>query len=210
MPGNAARSRRLDLLAITRFLGLIEGRLQVPIPKAWEETVKSAMGYGRKRIWFPPRLDLAMAARNDGQWPLERNGTHWLVKKVNQSIKIPADDHDPATDASVACASEWAYVAVYDSLSDAYRLFAVDQHSGSVIWSSKVWGRSSVSPPGVIVGRSGSDWHFANTRLSGEMLVVFGFSGQALYVEAFDRKTGKNRCRFSTAYFEFDAFPPRK
>lgn len=37
-----------DILAISRFLGLIEGRLQVPIPKTWEETVKCATGYGRK------------------------------------------------------------------------------------------------------------------------------------------------------------------
>jgi outer membrane protein assembly factor BamB len=90
-----------------------------------------------------------------------------------------------------------------------YRLFAVDQGTGKVVWSSKVWGSSKVWPRGVIAN-SGPDWHFVSMRPSGGTLVVFGLSGTGIYVEAFDRKTGENRCRFSTAYFDFDAIAPRK
>jgi hypothetical protein len=199
-----------DLLAITRFLGLIEGRLQVPIPKTWEETVKSATGHGQKNIWFPPRPDLALAARRGERWPLERDGAHWLLKNERRLIKLPAEAGlGLVSNATAECAGESVYVAVYGSLSDAYRLFALHQDNGQIMWSSKVWGPSKVWPRGVIVNISGSDWHVVTMRASDEMLTVFGFSGRAVYVEAFDRKTGENRCRFSTAYFAFDAAPPR-
>jgi hypothetical protein len=200
-----------DMLAIARFLGLIEGRLHVPIPKAWEEAVKSARGLGQKNIWFPPRMDLAMAARSDGQRPLERHGAHWQVKTNNQLIELPADDGVwPFGNATVECAGKLNYVAVYGGLSDACKLFAVDQIRGKVIWSSNAWGKSKVRLSDVAANNSGSDWHYVMMRLSGEWLVVFGFSSRALYVEAFDRTTGENRCRFSTAYFDFDPIKPRK
>jgi hypothetical protein len=190
-----------DLLAITRFLGLVEGRLQVPVPKTWEEALKSAMGYGPKSIWFP-RSDGVLVERFHEEWRLERDGAHWLLKKDNRLIKLPIEDHSgPIENASVVCAGEWWYVALYGSFSQ-YKLFAVDQGTGKVMWSSHVWGTTKVYPPGIIGFGSGSDWHVATLRLSGETLVVFGFSGCAVYVEAFDRKTGENRCRFSTAYFE--------
>jgi hypothetical protein len=199
-----------DLLAISRFLGLIEGRLHVPIPKTWEETVKSATGRGQRNIWFPPRSDLLLPERNF-EWLVERDGAQWLVKKDSQLIKVPAgNDLGPLSRARVECTRERAYVAVYGSLSDAYPLIAVDQANGKVLWSSKVWGTSKVWPRGIIVNTSGSDWHVVTMRSSSETLVIFGFSSRAVYVEAFDRNTGENRCRFSTAYFDFDTIAPRK
>jgi hypothetical protein len=196
-----------DLLAISRFLGLIEGRIRVPIPKTWEETVRSVQGHGQRNIWFPPRPDLVLVARRSEQWLVERDGAHWLVKKGSQLIKFPAEDGlGPVSYATAECAGEWAYVAMYDTPS-AYRLFAIDQGNAKVMWSSKVWGTSKVWPRGVIVN-SGPDWHAVSIRSSGEALGVFGFSSRAVYVEVFDRKTGENRCRFSTAYF--DERPPRE
>jgi len=191
-----------DLLAITRFLGLIEGRLQVPIPKTWEETVKAAHGRSQRSIGFP-RSDLVLVARaSEEKWRVERDGAHWLVKKDSQLIKLPAEDAlGWVLHATVECAGEKAYVALYGA-PFAYTLFATDKSNGKVIWSSKVWGPSKVWPPGVIVNTSGSDWHVVTTRSSGETLVVFGFSGSAVYIEVFDCKTGENRCRFSTAYFD--------
>jgi outer membrane protein assembly factor BamB len=195
---------RPDLLAITHFLGLIKGRLQVPIPKTWEKALKSAQGYGPRRIWFEG------SERMKDEWLLQWDDPHVLVKKGRQSIKLPAEAVlEPASHVTVERAGKWAYVAVYSSLPDSdYKLFAIEEASGKVIWSSHVWGTSRVNPPGVLMGYSGHDWHVASMRLTGEMLVVFGFSSGAVYVEAFDRETGKNRCRFSTAYFE--RVSPRK
>jgi hypothetical protein len=97
---------------------------------------------------------------------------------------------------------ETIYVAV--TKEDGYSLFGVERASGKVIWSSDVFGKSQVKPRGaVIVGRTGSDWHVVSMRITDELVVVFGFSSQAVYSEAFDRRTGAVRCRFSTAYFDF-------
>jgi hypothetical protein len=198
-----------DLLAVSRFLGLIEGRLQVPIPMSWQETVMSAKGYGQQRIWFP-RSDLVPAERAREPSLVERDGARWLVLKDNESIKLPSTERlAPLSHASAECAGEWAYIALYDSLnSSSYRLFAIDRTNGRVAWSSKVWGLSTVVPRGAVMNTSGSDWHVVIIRLSPETLAVFGFSFRAAYVEVFDRKTGENQCRFSTAYC--DAVATRK
>ena len=76
-----------DSLAISRFLGLIEGRIQISIPKTWEQAVKSARGHGQKRIWFDSS-HLLTAKGGTEQWVVDRDGAHWLVKKrqpVDQS-----------------------------------------------------------------------------------------------------------------------------
>jgi hypothetical protein len=188
-----------DLLAISRFLGLVEQRLRVPVPKTWAEALKSVAGYGQKDIWF----QLVQAGRK-GDWRIKRDGAHLRVKRGIRSIKLPAGIVlEPASYATAECVGEWAYVAVYSALPDSrYTLFAIDQGNGKVRWSTTVWGTSRIRPRGVItVGYSGSDWHVVETRSSAETLAVFGFSGSAVYVEVFDRKTGENRCRFSTAYF---------
>ncbi len=194
---------RPHLQAISLFLGLIEGRLEVSVPKTWEDALKSARGHGPKRIWFP-RWDGVLVERRKAKWLLERDGNHLLVKNDKQLIKLPEGTVlEPASHVTVELAGEWVYAAVYSSLPDSdYKLFAIEQATGKLLWSSHVWGTSRINPPGVLVNHSGSDWHVATMRLSGETLVVFGFSGSAVYVEAFDRKTGENRCRFSTAYLE--------
>jgi hypothetical protein len=41
-----------DSPAVSRFLGLVEGRLRVPIPKTWAETLQSSAGHGQKSTSF--------------------------------------------------------------------------------------------------------------------------------------------------------------
>ncbi len=192
-----------ESLALSRFLRLIEGRLQVPLPKIWAESIKSARGYGPKNIWFPVSWDLVPSVEQRNKpWLLERHGAHWRVRNGSQVIKLPEEYFwEPASTATVKCDGEWAYVAVYSEQPDSkYILFAHDQGSGKIMWCSEVWGTSRIWPPGVIVGYSGSSWHVVTIDLTEETLVVFGISGTVVYVEVFDRKTGENRCRFSTAY----------
>ena len=83
------------------------------------------------------------------------------------------------------------YRAIVDNKEDGYSLFGVERASGKVIWSSDVFGKSQEKPRGaVIAGRTGSDWHVVSMRISDDLVVVFGFSGLAVYFEAFDRRTG--------------------
>jgi hypothetical protein len=192
-----------DLLAVSRFLGLVEGRLQTPIPKTWAETLCSSAGHGQKSIAFRAPLDLVGAESMSGGWLVERDGARWLLKAERRVINLPPEvvALDPVSRGTVKFTRERAYVAVYSSLPESkYKLFAIDPGTGKVEWSSDVWGTSRVWPRGVIVAGSGHDWHVVTIRSTGGTLVLFGISRWAVYIEVFDRKTGENRCRFSTAY----------
>ena len=189
---------RPDPLAITRFLGLIEGRLRVPVPKEWEAFLMSARGRDRNHIYFLPG-EREQIERQAPNWTLEREGANWLVKQDKQVIKIPAArKSDGLSDAAVERVGNCAYVALYGPFK--YKLFAIDQNDGRIMWSSTVWGASKVWPPGVFVMYSGGGCYHVNICSSGETLVVFGLSDLAMYIEVFDRATGLNRCRFSTEY----------
>ncbi len=184
-----------DAQAISRFLGLLEGRVRCPIPKAWEASVKSAKGRSQGRISFtrPERQERLLTGRR----PLERVGQLWAVKMDGQLIKLPAADGLGIVDcASVELAAEKAFVALYGWPPTPYRLFAVDRESGKVLWSSKAWAA------GNWLNYSGQGWHDVFVRFAGETLTVFGIAGSTVYVEAFDDKTGECRWRFSTAYFD--------
>ncbi len=185
--------------AISRFLGLVEGRVQIPIPEVWEATVKSAKAYSRRPIGFSyPKLLKRPTTEH-----LKRDGDQWIVKTGSQSIRVPVEDRlGPVDNAAVQFAGEMAYVALYGWPPIPYRLLAIDRGNGKVIWSSKVWGA------GGLRDYEGQGWHVAEMRWAGETLAVFGISEGAAYIEVFDKKTGENRCRFSTAYFA--AIAPRK
>jgi hypothetical protein len=194
-----------DPPAISRFLGLVEGRLRVSIPKSWGDALHSAGGYSQKHISFNV-LDPAFAEHRAGDWLLRQDGADWLLERGWQSIKLRAEleiDLLMVTCGTVERAGERAYVAVYSSLPESkYSVFAINQRTGHIRWSAEAWGSSRVWPPGLIVGYSGHYSHAVTMRSTDETLVVFGISDNAVYVEVFDRLTGENRCRFSTAYFD--------
>jgi hypothetical protein len=186
-----------DAQAIARFLGLIEGRLQIPITLAWEATVKSTRGYGRGAIWFscPKIVEKSMALHR----PV-RHGDQWIVEKDGQTIKLAVEDRfGPVDSAAVLPADKAVYVALYGSRPHPFRVLAVDRDKGNVIRSYEVWAA------GGLVDYQGRGWHHVEMHLTGETLTVFGISDGELYIEAFDRMTAKNRCRFGTAYFDASA-----
>jgi hypothetical protein len=184
-----------DGLAISRFLGLLEGRLQFPIPQAWEASIKAAKGYRQRDIGFP-RSKVAERALTT-QTPLRRVGSLWLVKEGRELIKLPADKVLGRVNvATVVLSNERAYVALYGWPPSPFRLFAVARGSGEVVWSSKVWAA------GDWLSYSGPGWHDVFMCSAGETIAVFGNCGTTVYIEAFDKKTGECHCRFSTAYFD--------
>jgi hypothetical protein len=190
-----------DKEAISRFLGLLEGRIQFSIPGEWEAAVKSARAYHRRDFRFsrPERGEQPFP----GHGLLRRAGHQWIVKKDARLIKLPTSDGSGPVDfAAVEFAGEKAFTALYGWPPAPYKLIATDLGSGEVIWSSSVWAAGDWR------GYSGSGWHFVTIRSAGEKLAVFGMDFRTVYVEVFDKKTGENRCRFSTAYV--DATGPRK
>jgi hypothetical protein len=192
-----------DRQAISRFLGLLEGRIQFPIPEAWESAVKSAKAHGQANIVFsvPKHGDQP----SPGHGLLRRDGDQWIVVKNSQLIKLPPADggSGPINYAAVELADEWAYTALYGPFPIPYTLSATDRGSGKIIWSSKVWANGDWG------GYSGTGGHFIIIRSTREEIAVFGITSfGSAYVEVFGKKTGENRCRFCTRYSDENA--PRK
>jgi hypothetical protein len=185
----------LNEQAVSRFLGLLEGRIQFPIPEPWEASVKAAKGYSQRHINFARPKPADQSVIREGH--LRRVGSQWMVKQESQLIKLPAEDgFGPIDYAAAERAGGTVYVALYGSPPYPYKLFAVDRATGRVLWSSKVWAISDWR------GYSGQESHDVFLRSAGETVAVFGISGPAVYVDGFDQKTGENRFRFSTAYFD--------
>ena len=102
----------------------------------------------------------------------------------------------PVDDVAVHLETEAAYIALYGWPPIPRKLFAIDRASKKVIWSSKAWAN------GGLMSYQGQGWHFAEIRSAGETISLFGISEGGAYVEVFDKKSGENRCRFSTSYFD--------
>ena len=189
-----------DPLAVARFLGLVEGRIRIPIPNVWEEAVKSAKGRGQRDIRFD-RQYVRDKTSSSGRWLVERKGGDQLVTRGSELIKVPARDPELVMEAAVLLDGDTAIVALYSPSSRPFRLVSIDRKGKKLNWTSEVWGPCTISPPGLYQFSTGLDGHVVTIRSSDKTFAVFGCSVNGVYVELFDRMTGENRCRFGSAYF---------
>jgi hypothetical protein len=186
-----------DEQVVARFLGLLEGRIRILIPKEWETAVKSVKARGGRKVAFsvPEHREQPMP----GHGFLRGAGNKWYVKTVGQLIKLPADAALYADHAVVDLSAERAYTALYTRFPYPYKLYATDRGTGEIIWSTLVWA------DGDWMGYGGAGWHLVMMRLAGDRIIMFGITFRSVYVEVFDIKTGKVLCRFSTTYSDRSA-----
>lgn len=193
-----------DRTAVSRFLGLVEGRLQMSLPPVWEAALRAASSNGRENIWFAWPYDKAAtmpAVHGDDAQEIRRvesrrEGDRYLVTVGDKTWTLPYADIGRGV--FVELAGDTTFVALYEDTATPYQLYAIDEESGKVRWEADVWAGT------VPTGGTGLSWHNVEVRVHGNEVVVFGVSGNAAYVETFDVKTGKSLCRFGTGYFEFD------
>jgi hypothetical protein len=191
MPGAGTVSEE----KVARFLGLIEGRLRVAPPREWEAALKSARWYGRNAYFFSSSDERDVRSG----WQVRRDGEHWVLRQDGDSIRVSAKNTKGVLNAAVVeFDKNTEFVALYHSAPVGYMLFALERGSGTEIWHSEVWAFSNLRP---LQGRQN---HRIEMRFTEETVVVFGTSyGFGFsYLEAFDRKTGKNLGRFNTLYFD--------
>ncbi len=201
-------------IAVSRFLGLVERRTHVQIPRIWNECVLKVDGYNRSWIRLPLVQALGISPENDSEdnkaavdaLPMLRrmdghisdDGDTLAVEAPSGTFKFPVDHRYAYVDsASVAVKDDAAYVALHGSHPTPYSLYAVDRHSGVSLWSTEVragWMSVDFSGPG---------FHVVEMQVTDEAVAVFGIGCGAAYLETFDTKTGTRTCGFSTARFRF-------
>lgn len=188
--------------ALSRFLGLVEGRLHMPLPPGWEAALQATSSNGRENIWFgdPDEVGAKVvvhgdATENDRHADFRQEGHQCRVTVGDKTWLLPSEDLVESMFVELAGAT--AFVALYCWPPASYTLYAIDRESGKVLWRSKVWAQ------GDLCTWTGHGWHNVELRIRGNAMVVFGVECSVAYVEAFDARTGKNLCRFATSYFEF-------
>jgi hypothetical protein len=190
--------------ALHRFLGVVEGRVCVPVPTFWESVLLSADSQGRDNIYFswPEQFNSATSANADERGNIssapasgERSDKKAVVKDEAHSSLL----RDVASRIEKSCAlssKDTVFRCRYLPCPGSYPIVAEDRRGGHVKWTADVWAAGAST---VYTGRH---WHHVDLAVRGNELVVFGASGTALYIEVFDAVTGKNICRFSTEYLE--------
>ena len=139
--------------AISRS-GLLEGRIQFPIPEAWE-----GESQGRPRHTVKGNFAFHVQSKHQpfpGHGFLKRVGQHWIVIRDGEFIKLPAGlDAGPVDYAAVEVNGDRTFIrACYSWPPSPYKLYAIDRGNGRIIWSTTVWAA------GNWLSYSGSGWHF--------------------------------------------------
>jgi hypothetical protein len=200
-----------DKCVLCRFLGLVEGRVQVPVPRVWCTAVEAAKSYGCSSIQFP-----LLALQHDveggyrvpgvncpvfpeGRVSVRREGDRLLLTLNSRTWSLLDKGYGRPPPVRALLAKDRLFVAVYISAPAPFHLYALDSSSGDVIWSTKVWAE------GGFVDYTGVGSHEVEMQVQGNCVVVFGVAGGAMYIETFDTSTGKNMWRFGTGYFRFDS-----
>jgi len=179
--------------AVSRFLGFVEGRIQVPIPELWREWIKKDGRFSQEQE------KKVFAGIPDEVMKPKREADRWVVKVHGETIKLLKEEKPDGRAlvgyAAVQLEGEKGYAAVYTLASYPYNLWALDRKTSKVIWSSEVWATG-----GMRITQLG--WQFVQICLTPDTVAVFGISDTAAYLECFDKQTGKDRSRFCTAYFD--------
>ena len=193
-----------DRAALARFLGLVEGRLGLQIPKTWEASVEHAKYNNDRHIWFPtderisPVREAVVKLRSEQNVRVRKEGDHWFETVDGEPLALATTGGYAAVTAS----GQTAYVALCEDSPSSYKIYAQQRGGGRVIWSSEVWAEGCYMYGQLVGGRSGPDFQpVVEIEAAGDEVAVFGLTGPAAYIEVFDARTGRNVCRFDTAYF---------
>jgi hypothetical protein len=131
---------------------------------------------------------------------LQRVGASLRLAIGARSITIPTEffeQEDPAS-VSLYLDDNQAYLALEAGNGEAFPIVSLDG-SGNVLWRARVWSANANGAPQGLKGI-----YYERISLVGDQdrIIVFGVQTNAMFLEAFDKKTGKSLLRFSTWYYD--------
>src|SRR5262249_17086761 len=92
-----------------------------------------------------------------------------------------------------------SFIALYNDHGDRFTLVCLDTLSGRELWRSEVWARGGENFGGP--GSGPGPYHEASLIVKENEIAVAGYCLGAVYLEKFDRRTGKAILRFCTDYW---------
>lgn len=208
---------RLDKDKLNRFLGFVEGRARVKIPKWWAESVIETRAHRRSNIYpgrpskIPYHYHAGMkyiTAPHDTT--VKKDGNSYILRIAKNSIRLPEEilqktDHGDLSGSFSGCfTSKHCFIAVHGDAGYSHDVACIDRSSGKLIWKSEAcgcwWG-----------GVYGVSESWVSVTVQEDRVVVFGASSMGIYAQAFRADNGNTIFRFSDSfseltYSDWDAF----
>jgi hypothetical protein len=194
-----SRNASLDPRDVQRFLGFVEGRSHVLVPKWWEHALANPEENlpHKKRLrdyWLA--LDETVKKSDDSHVTLEIN---------SEQIKVPARTFESLhlrSDKRLGVQMDEKHLLMMPHRSDAggVRIACVDLARSKEVWQADIWGLGDLG------GRTGHPLeHFMTMKISRKNIFVFGATRQGVYVEAFTLTDGAPLIRFATTNWFVEA-----
>lgn len=189
---------RIDRKALDRFVGFIEGRLHVNVPKVWNKSLLTTRVQSEGHLfnlefaksWPDQTTDAGQSA------PLSvfanKEDNRLRVSTGGGSCLLPEEIDNQEHSVCALIHKKNCFVAFYEEVGFGYPVYCVDVETEKVKWKSNVLG-------GWYGGASGAGhMHRVAMRVENDQLIIFGACLTSSYVEAFSSISGKPVCRFTT------------
>lgn len=180
-------SYRTDPIALSRFIGYVEGKFNINAPTIWEKCLKTGK---------------LLPDRSKFEFELESKSTNTNVHnflpgiegkmKINGKYVISEFDHFKFTKYSFIEYDSVIYITLFGWPAERSGIFAFDKISGNQLWTAKVWAMHGLRE------FSGMGNHTVELVHNQNDIILFGSSNDSLYVESFDAKSGAAKSKFCT------------
>ena len=181
-----------------RFLGFVEGRLDIVLSESLEATLLKARHsngvYFSPEKFYPTERTAAGPTTARGTGAVKDESADTLVlTKGGRSLGVPSDvlGDDLKAGLLFDISGENAFVATYSSPCMGYDLKCVSVGSGETRWTAPVRAQTLGIPPS-------QGFHVATAQTAGRVVYVVGVCNDAFYVEGFAIEDGRPVMRFST------------
>lgn len=199
--------------SMCRFVGFVEGRLKVHVPELWLKTLFHARITRQMREDIGPTVNFELPRNQvesgrhttssdvltpDSAPVVDRRDGAFL-RAGNRETRLPAEFMD-AYRRSIARIPEPVFgqdsciLALYENRAYPYTLYCLGRHDGTIQWKNRVWAA------GGLMHYEGIGHHRMWLAKTESMVIVFGVSDDAAYIEGFQLSDGVNCFRFSTWY----------
>jgi hypothetical protein len=196
--------------AVERFIGFIEGRLHVPVPAWWEESLSKSKA--TKDDFFGLSLGMSLTKRSSYyqlKWSDKQGRSLSAPSNVSidgivndrihlvigdQQLFVPVPSFQPRGVSALRLAGGDWLIAIHSDVPHG-QLMRISEKAEKQKWSTNTWGEfPRYIRDGAISG------HWVTIVTNEKQAFVFGATDDVLYLEGFELDDGKPSFRFSSTY----------
>ena len=196
----------LDRRALQKFIGFIEGRLRINVPRVWQMSLLRTRAYSENQIHIQdfrywPYRDSDSGLRTPLRVFVDRSGRG--IEHVSSGDKECHISEEISIPKSKDCVSalitdDHCFLAIHDSIGYSYKLhcLGLEATGGKARWTSDVFAAFYGG------GTGGGYQHRVTMRQKEGKVYVFGACLMGSYIEVFSTQNGDAICRFRTETLE--------